>query len=100
MSGVSGTLARALVALVPVGALLAWSAVGFTRRRTAFSLLQLCGAACLVVVVLAHVSEGLGLFPAMAWGSPTSPGHYVDLAGAVIGLTLVPVGYAGARRGW
>jgi hypothetical protein len=52
-----------------------------------------------VLVVLTHVAEALGLFPAMRWGAPDSVGHYLDLASAVLGVTLLPVGYLGARRG-
>jgi hypothetical protein len=31
-------------------------------------LMQLFGAACLLVVVLTHVCEAFGLFPSMRWG--------------------------------
>ena len=33
------------------------------------------------------------LFPGMHWGLEHSAGHYVDLAAAVLGLALFPVGY-------
>jgi hypothetical protein len=46
-----------------------------------------------MVVVLAHVSEALRLFPWMHWGLEHSAGHYLDLSGAVLGLTLFPTGY-------
>ena len=51
----------------------------FIRRRTAASVLQLLGAGCLMVVVLAHFSEAFHLLPWMQWGHPQSVGHYVDL---------------------
>ena len=84
-------------ALLAIGAsvslLLAGSTVLFFRVRGAFALLQLLGASCLMIVVLAHVSEAADLFPRMEWGRPHSAGHYVDLWSAVLGLTLFPVGY-------
>jgi hypothetical protein len=83
----------ALAALVPACMLFAGSAVLFFRGKTVCSFLQLLGAGCLVVVVLAHVSEALSLFPWMHWGLEHSAGHYVDLGSAVLGLTFFPVGY-------
>jgi uncharacterized membrane protein len=94
----TATLLAALVASVPVGLLFAWSVVSFLRAKTAWGFVQLLGAGCLVVVVLTHVAEGFRLFPSMQWGSPTSVGHYLDLSSAVLGLTLLPVGYLGSRR--
>jgi hypothetical protein len=87
------TLLKALVALVPACMLFAGSAVMFFRAKTMFSLLQLLGAGCLVVVVLTHISEALHLFPWMRWGDEHSVGHYLDFGGAVLGFTLFPVGY-------
>jgi hypothetical protein len=87
------TLSKALVALLPVCMLFSGSVVLIVRRKTVFSFLQLLGAGCLVVVVLTHVSEGLHLFPWMHWGLEHSVGHYLDFSGAVLGLTLFPVGY-------
>jgi ABC-type transport system involved in multi-copper enzyme maturation permease subunit len=52
----------------------------------------LFGAACLAVVVLTHVAETFGIFPSMGWGQPNSAGHYLDLASAILGCTLLPVG--------
>jgi hypothetical protein len=88
---------KALLVSVPVGLLVVWSVVVFIRRRRLWELLQLCGAGWLVVVVFAHISEALQLFPQMAWGSPTSIGHYLDLWSALFGLTLVPIGFIGAK---
>jgi hypothetical protein len=89
----NNTLLKALIALLPAGALLSGSAVLFLRGKSLSSFLQLVGAACLVVVVLAHVSEGLQLFPWMHWGAEHGVGHYLDFVSAVFGLTLFPAGY-------
>lgn len=94
----NATLVKALVALVPVGLLVAASRRMLARRATAFSLLQLVGAGCLLVVVLTHICEALGLFPWMHWGDAQSVGHYLDLVSAILGFTLLPVGYFFHRR--
>jgi hypothetical protein len=65
----------------------------FCRDKTLYSFLQLLGAGCFVIVVLAHISEGLHMFPWMHWGLEHSAGHYLDLSSAVLGLTLFPTGY-------
>ncbi len=62
---------------------------------TIWRLLQIIGASGLVVVVLTHVAETLELFPEMGWGLPTSPGHYLDLVSAILGCTLLPLGFLG-----
>ena len=87
------TLVKAMVALVPAAMLLSGSAVVFLREKMVSSLLQLLGAACLMVVVLAHICEALHLFPGMHWGDEHSVGHYLDLGSAVLSLTLFPLGY-------
>jgi hypothetical protein len=87
------TLLKALVALVPAGILFVGSVLLFLRKRTLGSCLQLLGAGCLTMVVLAHLCEALHLFPWMQWGSTHSVGHYLDLWCAVLGLTLFPIGY-------
>ena len=89
----NAALIKALIALIPAGLLLFGSAVVFFRRKTLPPLMQLVGAGCIVVVVLTHVCEALQLFPYMHWGLEHSAGHYVDLVGAVLGLTLFPAGY-------
>lgn len=86
-------LLRALLALLPAGMLLSGSIVLFLRARSVSSRLQLLGAGCLAVVVLAHLSEALDLFSWMRWGLEDSVGHYLDLSSAVLGLTLFPLGY-------
>ena len=87
------TLLKVLVALVPACLLFSGSLVLFFRGKTVFSLLQLLGAGCLVMVVLTHISEALHLFPWMHWGLEHSVGHYLDFWSAVLGLTLFPIGY-------
>jgi hypothetical protein len=51
------------------------------------------GAACLSIVVLAHVAEAIHFLPAMRWGQQASAGHHLDLAAAVLGVTLFPLGF-------
>ena len=89
----SVTLLKALVALVPASMLLFGSLVLFFRRKTGSSSLQLFGAGCLMVVVLTHICEALHLFPSMDWGLEHSVGHYLDLSSALLGVTLLPVGF-------
>src|SRR5260370_26938770 len=87
------TLLKALIALLPTAMLFSGSVVLFFRRKSWFTFLQLLGAACLVVVVLTHVSEALHLFPWMHWREEHSIGYYLDFWGAVLGLSLFPLGY-------
>ena len=87
-------LVKALVMSVLVGLLFSWSVVVFFRGRTLGPVLQLLGAGCLVVVVLTHIFEALHLFDWMQWGQPNSVGHYLDFWSAVLGLILLPTGYA------
>ena len=84
---------KALVALVPVSLLLVGLAVLFSKFRTVPTFLLLIGASCLMVVVLTHICEAFGLFPWMGWGLPGSAGHYLDLVSAVLGLSLLRIGY-------
>ena len=81
-------LLKALVASVPACMLLFGAVVWFCRGKTVCSFLELLGAGCLVVVVLAHVSEAINLFPWMHWGLEHSAGHYLDFSSAVLGLTF------------
>jgi hypothetical protein len=62
------------------------------RGRSTATRLLLLGAACLIVVVLTHVAEALQVFAFMGWGRPDSAGHYVDLASAIVGCTLLVAG--------
>jgi hypothetical protein len=54
---------------------------------------MLLGAGCLIIVVLTHVCETHHLFPVMGWGLRNSPGHYLDLSAAILGLAFCPAGY-------
>ena len=92
----NATLLKALVALVPVGMLFLGSAILVSKRKGPASVLQLVGAGSLVVVVLTHIFEALHLLLWMRWGAENSPGHYVDLCSALLGVTLFPLGYLGS----
>ena len=46
-------------------------------------------AACLLVLVLTHVAEALRVLPGMGWGLPDSPGHYLNLFSAAVGIVLL-----------
>ncbi|MDE2229232.1 MAG: hypothetical protein KGL11_09360 [Alphaproteobacteria bacterium] len=78
---------------ITVAAVFGASLLRFTRRRSASALVQLLGAAGLVMVVLTHGAEALHWLPGMGWGRPNSAGHYLDLASAIVGVTLLPIGY-------
>ena len=86
-------LLKALVALLPASMLFSGSVILLFRVKTVCSLLQLLGAACLVVAVLTHVCEAVHLFPWMHWGLEHSVGHYLDFWSAIFGFTLFPIGY-------
>ncbi len=86
-------LLKALVALIVIGMLCVGTAITHIKERTLPSALQLVGAGCLAMLGLTHVCEALHLLPWMGWGEPHSPGHYLDLASAIIGLMLLPLGY-------
>ncbi len=85
-------LGKALAALVFTAVLFAGSVRLLGSGKTIPGFLQLLGAACLVVVALAHVAEAVHLFPWMQWGAARSIGHYLDLSSAVLGVTLFPLG--------
>jgi hypothetical protein len=53
----------------------------------------LAGSACLFIVLLTHVAETFHIFPAMGWGLPNSNGHYLDLGSAILGVTLLLLGF-------
>ena len=85
-------LLKTVVLFLPVSMLFIWTTGVFLRTKTVASLLQLVGAAFLSVVVLTHVCEARHLLPWMGWGDEQSPGHYLDLVSAILGLTLLPLG--------
>jgi len=84
---------KALIAFVPASILLIASAITFIREKRLSSALQLVGASGVVIVVFAHLCEVLHLLPWMHWGQEHSAGHYLDLFGAGVGLTLFPLGF-------
>jgi len=87
------TALKVFVAMIPVCALLAGSAVIWLRRKSMSALFQFVGACGLVIVVISHVFEALRLFSWMGWGSKHSVGHYLDLFCAILGFTLFSFGY-------
>ncbi|HET9281230.1 MAG TPA: hypothetical protein VFR24_04645 [Candidatus Angelobacter sp.] len=86
-------LAKSLVGLVPTSALFFGAAITFFRGKSVASLLQVIGAGALVIVILAHICEGLEIFPWMHWGLEHSAGHYLDVSAATVALFLFPTGY-------
>ncbi|HKC70994.1 MAG TPA: hypothetical protein VKB60_05180 [Terriglobales bacterium] len=97
------TLFKALLALLPASALFAGALILFSKARGPRSLLQMLGAACLLLVILTHLCEGLHLLPWMGWGLEHSAGHYIDLCAALLAITFFPAGYlldalAGSNR--
>jgi len=66
------------------------------HKATIWRFLQLLGAICLVIVVLTHIVEVFQIFPTMGWGLPNSAGHNLDLISAILGCTLLPLGFIGS----
>jgi hypothetical protein len=67
--------------------------ISVLRKKNILSVMQLVGAACLLVVVLAHLCEAYHLLPSMGFGKENSVGHYLDMASAIVGFSLFPLGY-------
>jgi threonine/homoserine/homoserine lactone efflux protein len=61
----NGTLLKALVVLTLACMLFIGSIVLLARGKTVFTLLQVLGAGCLVLVALTHICEALHLFPSI-----------------------------------
>ena len=78
---------------VPASLLFAGSLIGLFREPTPWRIFQTAGAAGFLLVVLTHFCEALRWLPWMGWGLEHTPGHYLDLAGAILGITLFPVGF-------
>jgi len=78
---------------IPALMLFCGSVVLFCAEKTLWSLLQMLGAGCLIIVVLTHIGKAFDLLPWMRWGSENSMGHFLDLGGATLGLSLFPAGY-------
>ena len=89
----NAALAKALIVLALGCVLLVGAAIFFIREKHAAALLQLLGATGLTLVGLTHVFEALHMVPCMNWGAEHSPGHYLDLLGALSALILFPLGY-------
>jgi hypothetical protein len=68
------------------------------RSRAMARILRLVGCACLLIVVLTHVAERWQILPGMGWGLPNSPGHYLDLFSALLGVALLTVAYVKSPR--
>jgi formate hydrogenlyase subunit 3/multisubunit Na+/H+ antiporter MnhD subunit len=85
-------LIKVLLVLTPTLLLLLATVALYVRTQAAAALLQALGAACLLVVVLAHVCEVLNVLPFMGWGAKGSIGHYIDLVSAILGVALLAVG--------
>jgi len=83
------TLLKTILAGSGVMVLLTHAIATFRRTRQLSAGLLGLGAVLLMVVVVTHVAEALRLWPSMHWGEPSSPGHYLDLASAVLGLVFV-----------
>jgi hypothetical protein len=62
---------------------------------TIWRVLQIVGAIFVGLVVLTHVAERFQIFPGMGWGLSNSPGHYLDLASAILGCSLLVLGFLG-----
>ena len=88
---------RALIAAIVVAPVVVWSVARLWRQRGTAAM-QAVGALGLVVVVAAHICEEFHFLTGMGWGEPRSPGHFLDLSGAVVGVTLLPLGYLLSRR--
>jgi hypothetical protein len=84
---------KEVVGVAPVCLLFAGSLVSLSKVRSTWCLLQVVGAGALVVVILAHLCEGLHWLPWMGWGLEHSAGHYLDLWSAVLAVTLFALGY-------
>lgn len=78
--------------LVLILVLLVASALSYRSNKTLPSFMQLIGVSFLFVVVLAHFCEALSFFPSMGWGKEGTPGHYLDLSSAVLGVVLFAIG--------
>jgi hypothetical protein len=84
---------KAAIASPPALLVLIGSVVLFAKTYSMAAFLQLVGAGCLVLVVLAHICEAFGFLPWMGWGVADSVGHYIDLGSAILALTLFPIGF-------
>jgi hypothetical protein len=84
---------KSLLALLPMLLVFCESLFLVRKEKTLFATLQLLGAGCLLMVALVHICEALQVFSFMQWGMPHSLGCYMDLCCAILGCTLLPIGY-------
>ena len=89
----AAVLWKVIVFGIPVFNAFAASALAFAKEKTLIALMQLIGAVCLLVVVFTHFLEAFDLWSSMGWGKANTPGHYVDLTSATIGVIFLAVGY-------
>ena len=75
---------------IPVCAILFVTIKGL--EKTVWRFCSLVGALSLLMVVFTHVAEAYHLVGWMHWGENDSPGHYLDLFSAILGLILLPLG--------
>jgi hypothetical protein len=73
--------------------------IPFNWRRIYDKCFVVVGLGCLAAVLLTHIAERFQIFPGMGWGLPNGPGHYLDLASAVLGFTFLSLGLVGRRLG-
>jgi multisubunit Na+/H+ antiporter MnhB subunit len=59
------------------------------RRSGVQGLLIFAGVLSLLMMVLTHVAEHWHIFPSMGWGLQDSPGHYLDLTSAILGVAFL-----------
>jgi len=83
------TLIIAIALLIPVAVLLAGSLYSLLKKRSLPAILRLVGASLLLIVIAAHICEAMGWLATMGWGLPNSPGHYLDLSSAALGMALI-----------
>jgi hypothetical protein len=79
-----------VAASVPAGALLVGSIVSCFQRKTVASILQLMGAAFLMIAVIAQVCEALRLFPRMGWIDESI--GFLELVSGLLGVVAFPLG--------
>jgi len=65
----NATLIKSFVALVPSSVLFSGSIILFSKTKSMGSVLQLLGAACLMVVILTHIAEATSVVPVYALGT-------------------------------
>ena len=89
----SASALKGLLALVAACVFLGVCVVLFLTRRGLSSTLQALGIGCFGVMALTHVFEKFSILPDLGWGRPHSVGHFIDLAAALLGVTLVTTGF-------